>query len=287
MFSSMRYRIDKLWDGNYLNGTLLVWGEQGIGDHILFASMLTDLRKYAKNIILEIDKRLVNLLKRYFKKINFSNIKVINLEKKLVNNFDKHIAIGSLGQYLRKTKKSFQTTPKKYFIPSPIKEKELRNKFFVDKKFKVGISWKSLYEKHHHRNIDLTQMLPILSNPRCEFINLQFGKFDEDLQQLQSKHGIKIRTIKEIDNYNNIEDLAALINCLDLVINIQNTNADLAGALGQKTWVLVTKNQEWRWSVNEKKSLWYPTTKLFRQEKIGNWNNVINTINMDLKKLIK
>ena len=66
--------------------------------------------------------------------------------------------------------------------------------------------------KRPHRNINLTQMLPILSNPHCDFINLQFGKFDEDLQELQSKHGIKIRTIKEVDNYNNIEDLAALIN---------------------------------------------------------------------------
>ena len=119
--------------------------------------MLTDLRKYAKNIILEIDKRLVNLFKRYYEKINFSNIEVINLEKKPVNNFDKHIAIGSLGQYLRKTKKSFETTPKKYLIPSPVKEKELRNKFFANKKFKVGISWKSLNKKCQHRNINLKQ----------------------------------------------------------------------------------------------------------------------------------
>ena len=209
------------------------------------------------------------------------------MEKKLVNNFDKHIAIGSLGQYLRKTKKSFATTPKKYLISSPTKEKELRNKFFPNKKFKVGISWKSLNAKRPHRNINLTQMLPILSNPHCDFINLQFGKFDEDLQELQSKHGIKIRTIKEVDNYNNIEDLAALINCLDLVINIQNSNADLAGALGQNTWVMVTKRPEWRWAANEKKSLWYPTTKLFRQEKAGNWNSVVNGINMDLIKLVK
>ena len=286
--SLMRYKTDKLWDGSYLDGTLLVWAEQGVGDHILFASMLTDLRKYAKNIILEIDKRLVNLFKWYYEKINFSNIKVINLEKKLVNNFDKHIAMGSLGQYLRKTKKSFATTPKKYLISSPTKEKELRNKFFPNKKFKVGISWKSLNAKRPHRNINLTQMLPILSNPHCDFINLQFGKFDDDLQQLQSKHGIKIRTIKEIDNYNNIEDLAALINCLDLVINIENTNADLASALGQKTWVMVAKYGvvEWRYGYG-KKSLWYPTTKIFRQKKAGNWNNVINSINIDLKKLIK
>ena len=284
--SFMRYKTDKLWDGNYLDGTLLVWAEQGIGDHILFASMLTDLRKYAKNIILEIDKRLVNLFKRYCKTIDFLNIEVKSTEKKFIDNYDKHIAIGSLGQYLRKSKKFFKTTPIKYFISSPLKEKELRKKFFLNKKFKIGVSWKTLNKKQQNRNIDLEKMLPILSNPNCDFINLQFGKFDEDLQQLQSKHGIKIRTIKEIDNYNNIEDLAALINCLDLVINIQNSNSDLAGALGQKTWVMVSKIPEWRWTINEKKSPWYPTTKLFRQEKAGNWNSVINNINMDLKQLI-
>ena len=71
------------------------------------------------------------------------------------------------------------------------------------------------------------------------------------------------------------------------MINVQNTNADLAAALGQNTWAMVAKNHEWRWSANEKKSLWYPTTKIFKQEKVGNWNSVINSINIDLKKLIK
>ncbi len=99
----MRHPIEKIWDGNYLNGILLVWAEQGLGDHIIFASMLIDLKKYAKKIILQIDKRLENLLIRYFTKINFSNIKIVKSEKELI--FDKHIAMGSLGQYLRKSKK--------------------------------------------------------------------------------------------------------------------------------------------------------------------------------------
>ena len=76
--------------------------------------------------------------------------------------------------------------------------KELRNKFFVNKKFKVGISWKSLNEKCQYRNIDLTQMLPILSNPHCDFINLQFGKFDKDLEKLKSLPGIGEYTSRSI-----------------------------------------------------------------------------------------
>ena len=230
--TSMRYKVDKIWDGNYLNGTLLVWAEQGIGDHILFVSMLTDLRKYAKNIILEIDKRLVNLFRRYCETINFLNIKVKSTEKKLIDDYDKHIAIGSLGQYLRKSKNFFKTTPKKYLIPSPLKEKELKKNFFLNKKFKIGISWKTLNKKQQNRNIDLEKMLPILLNPNCDFINLQFGEFDEDLKNLKLKYGTNIRTIKDIDNYNDIEGLAALINCLDLVITVQNSTATSCCSLG-------------------------------------------------------
>ena len=279
----MQYPIEKIWDGNYLNGILLVWAEQGLGDHIIFASMLADLKKYAKKIILQIDKRLENLLIRYFTKINFSNIKIVKSEKELI--FDKHIAIGSLGQYLRKSKKSFETTPKKFLIASSPKENKLKKKFFQNSKFKVGISWRTLNKKQKFRNIDLEQMLPVLSNANCDFINLQFGKFDEDLKKFKAKHGLNIRSINEIDNFNNIDDLAALINCLDLVITIQNTTAHLSGALGKNTWIMLAFNARWHWLKNENKSLWYPTTKLFRQKKIGNWNDVINNISIDLKSL--
>ena len=186
---------------------------------------------------------------------------------------------------MRKTKQSFNTTPKKYLLSSPTKEKELRNKFFLNKKFKIGVSWKTLNKKQQYRNIDLEKMLPILSNPNCGFINLQFGKFDEDIKNIKLKYGINIQTIKDIDNYNNIEDLAALINCLDLVITIQNSTAHLAAALGKNTWIMLVKNPRWHWLINKKKSLWYPAAKLFRQEKIGDWNTVIKSIGMDLKKI--
>ena len=208
-----------------------------------------------------------------------------SLEEKLVNSFDKHIAIGSLGQFLRKSKESFKTTPEQYLIASTVKEAELKKKFFSNKKFKVGISWKTLNQKQQYRNIDLEQMLPILSNSKCDFINLQFGKFDKEIEKFKSKYNLNIQTINDIDNYNDIEELSALIKCLDLVITIQNSTAHLAGALGKKTWVMLSKNARWHWLTNEKKSLWYPTATLFRQEKIGDWNAVIKNISIELKSL--
>ena len=274
------------WDGNYLKGTLLVWGEQGIGDHIIFSSMLFDLKNYAKNILLQIDKRLENLLERYFKKINFLNIKIISAEKKFTGNFDKHIAIGSLGQYLRKSRASFKTTPKKYLISSAIKENEYKKKFLNNNKFKIGISWKTLNKMQQYRNIDLKKMLPILSNPNCDFVSLQFGKFDDELKYIKSKFGINIKSIDKINNYHDIDELAALINCLDLVITIQNSTAHLAGALGKNTWLMLVNNARWHWLKNETKSIWYPSIKIYRQEKNSNWNSVINNIFNDLKSFI-
>ena len=210
------------------------------------------------------------------------------MQKKLVTNFDKHIPIGSLGQYLRKSKKSFESTPKKFLISPDEKELELKKKFFQNNKFKIGISWKTLNPKQQYRNINLKEMLPILSNPNCEFINLQYGKSEEDLKFIETKFGIKIKTINEVDNYNNIDDYAALISCLDLVITIQNSTAHIASALGKKTFVTVSKlgTPKWHWHADKKKSLWYPSLTIFLQEKIGNWDNVITDINNDLNKLI-
>ena len=191
--------------------------------------------------------------------------------------------------HLRKNKKSFQTTPQKYLLSSNIKMNELKKKYFNEKKFTIGISWKTLNKKQPYRNIDLEQLLPILSNSNCNFINLQFGNFDDELNNLKLKHGIDIKTIKEVDNYNDIDSLAALVECLDLVITIQNSTAHLAAALGQETWIMLVKNENarWHWTIGEKNSFWYPTVKLFRQENFKDWNNVIKGINTDLKKKLK
>jgi len=282
----VNYENEKKWDGKYLNGTLLVWGEQGLGDHIMFSSMLFDLKDHAKNILLQIDKRLENLLKRYFNKVNFLNIKIINSEKKFIGNFDKHIAIGSLGQYLRDTKDSFKTTPKRYLVTSTVKENEYNKKFLDNNKFKIGISWKTLNKLQQYRNIDLKKMLPIFSNKNCDFVNLQFGKFDDEMKYIKSKFGINIKSIKEINNFSDIDNLAALINCLDLVITIQNSTAHLSGALGKNTWLMLAKNARWHWLKEENKSIWYPSIKIYRQEKNADWNNVVNNISIDLKSLI-
>ena len=191
---------------------------------------------WGTKIIIEIDKRLVPLFKRYFEKNNFSNIQVKNIDERLSGGFDKHIAIGSLGQFLRQSKQSFKNTPKKYLLPSESKENEIKKNFLPNNKLKIGISWKTLNKKQQFRNVNLEKMFPALSNDKFDIINLQFGECNEDIKKVFSKYKINIKTIKNVDNFNDIESFAALISCLDLVITIQNSTAHLSCALGKNTW---------------------------------------------------
>lgn len=281
----MRYPINKTWNGKYLKGTLLIWGEQGIGDHIFFGSMISDIKKLAGNIILEIDKRLIKLFKDYFDTINFSNIKIISLEKKRTQNFDKHIAIGSLGQFFRNSKESFKSLRKKYLITDKKKENIMKSHLNKKNKKKIGLSWKTLNKKQQFRNISLEKLLPLINLNDFEFVNLQFGETSEDINFIKKNYKINITNIENLDNYNDIDNLAALINSLDLVISIQNTVAHLSSALGKETWILLAKNARWHWTINEKESLWYPTAKLFRQNTMGDWNSVVNDISTEIKKI--
>ena len=284
--NSMIYKSEKCWDGKYLDGTLLIWSEQGIGDHIFFGSMIGELQQFAKNIIFKVDKRLIHLFKRFFDKINFRNIKVESTEIKKSESFDKHIASGSLAQYLRKNEESFKNSPKKYLIPSLSNEKKFKEKFSNNKNLKIGLSWKTLNKKQHNRNVDLEDLIPILLIPNCDFFNLQFGNFDNEIKNFNLKNSVNIKKIEGVDNYHDIETLAAVINNLDLVITIQNSTAHLSSALGANTWIMLPKNARWHWPINKNKSLWYPSAKLFRQKKIDDWNFVVNSIGIDLKKII-
>jgi tetratricopeptide (TPR) repeat protein len=283
------YNLDKkYWDGSFLEGNLLVWSEQGVGDIIFFGSMVSELKDLAKQIIFETDKRLINLFSRYFSEQNIKNIKVQELTSSQQSLFDKHIPIGSLGKFFRNTMDDFKKAPKKFLVPD-----NNRCLFFKDqnlkynKKIKIGLSWKTGNIKEGYRNILLKDLYPILSDERFCFFNLQFGDSNKEVQDAVLDTSANLITINHLDTYNNLEDLSALINNLDLVITIQNTTAHLSGALGKKTFLLLSKNHRWQWGLNHENSIWYPSIKIFRQKTFKVWDDVVKNIHSELNMLTK
>ena len=274
------------WDGTGLsNKSVLVWTEQGIGDEIMFANMLDTLSWMADKIITECEERLVPLFQRSFPKIQF----VVREQKPnpmlLDRDIDYQVPIGSLAQWLRRNESQF---PKKesYLSASSEKASQLQDKYkgLTDDRFLVGISWKSInHGVEKEKSTILENWTPILSQPDCFFVNLQYGDIEQEISEYYSSTGILIYTDQEINPLTNLDDFAAQISAVDLVISIDNTTVHMSGALGKKVWTLLPYVPDWRWMLKREDTPWYPTMKLFRQSQMNDWRDVFQRVSLALK----
>ena len=276
------------WKGTSLWGkTILVWAEQGIGDEIMFAGMLNDLRQSNTSIMVECEHRLIPLFQRSFPNIQFFGRTNSPNPQLLVPSIDYQISMGSLGQWLRPDVESFRQNNSYYLTACPNKTTALRNKYqqLANGKRLVGISWKSTHisqRRAKSKSTFLKHWIPVLSQPDCYFINLQYGDTEEELTQLELDAGLKIYQDLEIDPLVNLDDFSAQISALDLVISTSNTTVHMAGALGKDVWTLLPHIPDWRWTLEMEESLWDPKMRLFRQIRIGDWEDVFQRVSYSL-----
>lgn len=275
----------ELLDFDVNQKNILIWSEQGIGDQILFSALLQEAFTVSNNFILSIDPRLISIYQRSFKK--FSNVTFIS-SKELLNEtaYDFHLPIGNLGKFFRNSVEDFKKQPLNYLIFDEEKSMSLKKTFKNSKKFICGIAWKSKNEEiGPDKSLSLKQLLPILKLPNIDFIDLQYGDTKEEKKSLYDEYGIEIKTIDEIDNFNDFDGLSSLINSCDFVITSSNVTAHLSGSLGKKTYLIApySVGKIWYWHENRNVSLWYPSINIYRQESNKSWHAPIENIISDLK----
>lgn len=249
------------WDGSDVD-TLLICGEQGIGDEISFASMLSDVRP---NVVLECDRRLEGLFKRSFPKMKVYGTR---FDKPSVNwdeDYQAYCLIGSLGWHYRISDASFTGEP--YLVADP--ERKLQWRALLDSlgdKPKIGIAWSGGLPDTHgkRRSLTLESLLPILKQD-ATFISLQYKNPQKELDAFQEKHGIKIHHWSRAAEAVDYDETAALVAELDLVITVQTAVVHLAGALGTPCWAIVPNKPHWRYATH--KFLWAKSVEIFRQVK--------------------
>tara|TARA_B100000579_G_scaffold386701_1_gene358594 strand:- start:38 stop:1177 length:1140 start_codon:yes stop_codon:yes gene_type:complete len=259
-------------------GRVLLWPEQGLGDQLMFASLIPDFIDYVDQLIIKIDPRLIPLLKRTLPE----NIKYISKEDHIdESEYDSHIAMGSLPKYLRNSIESFQVAKPLKLKVNQQQSDSLRSKF-LDKKFDkiIGISWKSkkLANINQCKSLSLEDFILKLYSPNICFVSLQYGDVKEEIKQLKQKHNIEIYDVEEIDKFYDIDGLASLIHACDEVISMRNSTVPLAGAIGIKSHILIPTNCFWWWGVDDAQSYWYPSLKLFRQKEPGEWNQPFSQV---------
>ena len=270
----------KIWNGKKFDGTLVVHGEQGIGDEILYSSMFPDLVNYHDNLIITTDGRLIPIMQRSFPKVNFINRYNDNLSNK--NNSSIHILAGSLGRIFRNSLTDFKKDKHQWLVPSPTKCDNFKKSLSNLNKYKVGISWRSSGLKSIERSISLTQLASIFPKKNFEIINLEYGDIHFEKNMLEKKKKRKLIYFDDLDYKNDMEGLAALMKNCDLVVSVANATAHLSGAIGMQTLVLVPNEPQWYWHSENKESIWYPNTQLFRKKIKDEWTDVLNTIKEEI-----
>lgn len=260
---------------------ILLHSEQGVGDQIIYLSLLHKLIEWPNPILVQIDPRLIPLFKRSFPTIHFYS------DKEALNPglYKHHALVGSLPKLFRNSKESFLGQKKSFLTSDQNKTSALREKLLVRDGYVCGISWKSKNEKFgQFKTASLNDFLPVLKLPSINFLDLQYGETLEERLQLKNEHSITLTKLEEIDNFNDIDGLASLIDACDFIVTISNVTAHIAGALGKKVFLMVPyeKGKIWYWHDGLKTSLWYPSIEIFTQTETGDWKKPTRDIKEQL-----
>jgi len=255
-----RHRLP-LWQGDNLAGRhILLWGEQGIGDMILFASMLSDLLATGARVSLELDPRLIPLFSRSFPAITFFAWDKVPAGL----SFDVQANIGRLGLFLRTANDSFAST-KPYLVADPTRVDEFKRRYAaLGPGPRIGISWRSSSQAYRRKSLQLEDFAPLFAAfPNATFISLQYGDTAADIARAEQICATRIHRDTSFDNWSDLDGVAAQVAALDAVVTVSNVNAHFAGAAGIPAHVLVTQNTLWYWPHHKPTTNWYPSVRLY------------------------
>ncbi len=272
------------WNGADSSARLLIWPEQGIGDEIMFSCLVDEAYRRCPNLLVQADPRLIPLFERSFRKeIQFvaTNASLDSLQ------FELQISMGSLGLLYRRSAASFRPPAQGHLRADETKAASLASQVRREPGFKYcGISWRSKSENTGEvRSLSLLTLLQALGHAGWKFVNLQYGDVADEQRDVSEKLGIEVISVAEIDNFTDIDGLASLIQCCDLVVTIGNLTAHLAGAIGKPTWVLLPHVPDWRWMLDGDDSPWYRSIKLYRQDGGRSWTPVLQRVADDMARV--
>ncbi len=279
--SHQRHFLKPLWDGQTsLNGKrILIWCEQGIGDTMNWSSCLSYITSQAEHVILECQEKLVPLLSRSFPNVDVKvEDRSFDAER---DDFDLHLPMGSLYKHfideVLENKKS-----EAYLVADPDRVKFWKERLrSVGEGPYVGISWKSsvksAYRLLHYPPI--SEWSPVLNVPDVTFINLQYTDYADDIAKVQDEFGVTIHNFDDIDQYGDIDDVAALCTALDMVVSTKVTPPMISAAVGTPT-----KIANWRQSnfTNILNNPNITSFEMFHKDTEQSWDNVFSLITKEI-----
>jgi predicted O-linked N-acetylglucosamine transferase (SPINDLY family) len=252
--------------------TILLWGEQGLGDMLQFCRYAPMVAARGGRVWLGVQPVLQRLLAR------LPGVERVPGPGEMLKGYDYHSPLMSLPLVFGTT---LETIPAQvpYLSADAAKVAEWRERLGPARGRRIGLAWSGNPEHKNDRNrsIPLETLAPLLK-VEAEFIGVQKEVRPSDQAALEA-HGIK-HYGEELQDF---EDTAALLMNMDLVITVDTAIAHLAGALGRPVWILLPYAPDWRWLLGREDSPWYPTARLLRQPALGDWAVPVQRIIAELQ----
>jgi tetratricopeptide (TPR) repeat protein len=267
------------WRGEAAIGqTLLIQAEQGFGDTIQFCRYASLAAARGLRVILEVQQPLVRLLR------SLKGVEQVVAAGEALPSFDLQISMLSQPRVFGTT---VETIPQEcpYLHAEDRLVASWRERLGDDPRLRVGLVWAgnprredpTLTAIDRRRSMAPEQLAPLFDIPEIKFFSLQkYGAAMPSTYPLNDMMG----------EMNDFADTAGLIANLDLVIAVDTAVAHLASALGKPVWMLDRFDACWRWLVGRDDTPWYPTLKIFRQKKAGDWDAPISEIAHQLRQII-
>ena len=274
------------WQGEPLAGrSIYIHGEQGIGDEIMFASCLPDLVARGAQCIVECQPRLRALFRR-----SFPSVRVIDSARELQKAEGENPAvdyaspIGSLPRFLRRREAEFPGAP--YLAADA--EKRARWSARVNglgPGMKVGIAWRGglLRTGRSQRSLTLADLSGLFGLPQLHWVSLQHRYRDDSESAEAGAADAPLAVWPEA--LSDMDETAALVSSLDLVITVCSSLVHLCGALGRPAWVLTPYAPPWRYLRSGQTMPWYRSVRLYRQDLASDWAAPLEAIARDLRQL--
>jgi Tfp pilus assembly protein PilF len=267
------------WNGAPLAGrTILLWTEQGLGDNLQFIRYAPIIERSGARVLVSSPASLCKIL------ATSPGVAEVICHGSPLPEFDWHAPLMSLPRILRTTSKAIPAEVP-YLSADPSLVERWRSKLAGEDGFRIGIAWQGNpdHKKDRHRSFPLLKFEPLARVPGTRLFSLQQGHGMEQLAAA-ADHLVLRDLGPELQDF---EDTAAVIRNLDLIVAPDTSLAHLAGALGTPVWVALPFAPDWRWFLDRDDTPWYPTMRLYRQRRWGDWDDVIERITSDLQRWLE
>jgi hypothetical protein len=275
-FKSNRSFPQPLWLGaeSLAEKTILLHAEQGLGDTIQFCRYIPLVAQLGAKVILEVQRPLLKLFK------DLEGVSQIIAAGDMLPAFDYQCPLLSLPLAF---KTELHTIPPiaQHITSDTDKVTKWQTKLGEKTQPRVGLVWSGSagHQNDHNRSLSLSQLLSHLPS------NIEYVCLQKEIRAIDKELLAQHTQIKYFgDALEDFTDTAALCELVDLVISVDTSVAHLAGTLGKPAWVLVTLTPDWRWLLERDDSPWYPSVKVYRQDKANDWNGVLDRARSDLEK---